>query len=313
MVPKRTNLFQEVVEIIHRHMAEGATVESSAMVPSRSTGEQREVDVVIRGTQAGYPVMISVEAVGRSRKADRTWVDQMLGKHADLPTSKLVLVSEKGFTKDARAAALAADAVPLAPETLSGHDVEEGVLGAVPSLWPKLVNFTVDDVSVNFAEPSPSDGWGDDPPLVCLDDGRLVGDLMQVASRFYHAEFLRLAGQMGLAGLKQNDVKPITVRMNPKEGPALQVPIEGVLRTLHLVNADGRGYALRRITLSGTAEITVSRIPLKQARLGEVNLTFRYGEGKVGDRDALVVLTEKDAGGGALSIRVRPIPGGTAT
>ena len=106
-MPKRTNLFQEVVEIIHRHMA-GAEVEPSAMLASKSTGALREVDVAITGEQAGHKVIVSVEAMSRSRKADRTWVDGMVGKHADLPTSKLVLVSEKGFTKDARAAALAA-------------------------------------------------------------------------------------------------------------------------------------------------------------------------------------------------------------
>jgi hypothetical protein len=70
-VPKRTNLFQEVVEIIHRHMADGATVEASAYLPSQRTGSDREVDVVIRGEQAGHEVIVSVEAMARSRKADR--------------------------------------------------------------------------------------------------------------------------------------------------------------------------------------------------------------------------------------------------
>jgi hypothetical protein len=100
-MPKRTNLFQEVVEIIHRHMAGDSPVEASALLPSKSTGADREVDVVIRANTAGYEVIVAVEAIARSRKADRMWVDGMLGKHADLPTSKLVLVSEKGFTKDA--------------------------------------------------------------------------------------------------------------------------------------------------------------------------------------------------------------------
>jgi hypothetical protein len=107
-VPKRTNLFQEVVEILHRHMAVDATVEASALLTSRGTGTLREVDVVIRAKQAGHEVIVSVEAMARSRKADRKWVDEMVGKHADLPTSKLVLVSEKGFTKDARARELIA-------------------------------------------------------------------------------------------------------------------------------------------------------------------------------------------------------------
>ena len=106
------------------------------MLPSRSTGAPREVDVVIRSNQSGYEVVVSVEAIARSRKANREWVDQMVGKHADLPTSKLALVSEKGFTKDARAAALANHAVPLAPEDLAGKDGARKVVKAIPSLWP---------------------------------------------------------------------------------------------------------------------------------------------------------------------------------
>jgi hypothetical protein len=82
-VPKRTNLFQEVVEILHRHMAGDATVESSAMLPSRSTGALREVDVVIRAKQAGHEVIVSVEAMSRSRKADRTWASA--AKETDEP------------------------------------------------------------------------------------------------------------------------------------------------------------------------------------------------------------------------------------
>ncbi len=107
-------------------------------VPSeKSTGADREVDVVVRGTQAGHEVIVSVEAMSRSRKADREWVDQMVGKHADLPTSKLVLVSEKGFTRDARAAAIANHAVPLAPKGLAA-DPDRGVVTALTTLWPKV-------------------------------------------------------------------------------------------------------------------------------------------------------------------------------
>jgi hypothetical protein len=41
----------------------------------------------------------------RPRRGVDSLTVEMVGKHGDLPTSKLVLVSEKGFTKDARAVA----------------------------------------------------------------------------------------------------------------------------------------------------------------------------------------------------------------
>ena len=68
----------------------------------------------------------------------------------------------------------------------------------------------------------------------------------------------------------------------------------------------GLGYALRRTRAVGKGEIKVSKIPLTQGRLGDWQITFGYGEGKVGDRDALLVLTERDEGGGQLTVRVRP-------
>jgi hypothetical protein len=308
-VPERTNLFQEVVEILHRHMAGDATVEASAKLPSRSTGTLREVDVAIRGRQAGYEVIVSVEAVARSRKADRKWVDEMVGKHADLPTSKLVLVAEKGFTRDARAAALASNAIPLAPEDLRSSDHDLDVVKAVPALWPKVVSFTIEELGVKFAEPAPNDGWGDSQPVVFVEDGSL-GDLMDVTQRLYEANFVELMEQIDLANATQDAVRQFTLVVEPAEGEELEIDVDGIRRTLHLLNADGRGYALRRITAVGKGEIEVSKIPLTQRRLGDWQVTFGYGEGKVGDRDALLVFSERDDGGGALTIRVRPLGSG---
>ena len=37
-----------------------------------------------------------------------------------------------------------------------------------------------------------------------------------------------------------------------------------------------------------------------------MNLKFGYGEGQVGDRDALLVVTAREDGAGKLTIRIRP-------
>lgn len=176
-MPKRTNLFQEVVEIIHRHMAGDAEVESPALLPSRSTGDLREVDVVIRGQQARQEVIVSVEAIARSRKAAVGWVEEMVGKHDDLPTNKLVLVSEKEFTRQGREAALARGAVPLAPEDLRSEDPDAAVIRVLPALWPKVVTFALETIGVKFVDYDvPKDGWGQDPPLVGIVEGEEWGD-----------------------------------------------------------------------------------------------------------------------------------------
>jgi hypothetical protein len=66
-VPKRSNLFQEVVSVIYEHLAEGADKEESAMLTNRLTGKKREVDVVLRTRTAGVELVIGVEATGLSR------------------------------------------------------------------------------------------------------------------------------------------------------------------------------------------------------------------------------------------------------
>ena len=48
---------------------------------------KREVNVVIRRTVAGHEVTVSVEATAMSPPAGVTWIDEMISKHADLPTS----------------------------------------------------------------------------------------------------------------------------------------------------------------------------------------------------------------------------------
>jgi hypothetical protein len=76
-MPKRTNIFQQVVAVIYEHMAHGATIGHSAMVAPIRGGEPREVDVLVTSTAAGHEVIVGVEACKGSRKADVTWVEKM--------------------------------------------------------------------------------------------------------------------------------------------------------------------------------------------------------------------------------------------
>lgn len=106
-MPRRTNTFQQVVAIVERHMADGATVEESAMVTPIRGGDPREVDVLVSAKAGGHEVLGGVEACRWARKADVGWVERMKAKHDDLPTNKLVLYSGSGFTKNALAKAMA--------------------------------------------------------------------------------------------------------------------------------------------------------------------------------------------------------------
>lgn len=100
-MPRRSNSFQRLVLLINSGLAGNARVVESAMVADKITGEQREVDVLISTNASGYEVSIAIEVVARGRKADTPWVESMHSKHSSLPTNKLILVAESGFTSPA--------------------------------------------------------------------------------------------------------------------------------------------------------------------------------------------------------------------
>ncbi len=138
--------------------------------------------------------------------------------------------------------------------------------------------FTPESVGVNFAEDAPTDGWAD-PPLVGLDDGLVLGNLMELAGKIYNDRFGQVIEQLGLVDIARTErsafswTSSITRAGTP--GASRRRAEDGAL-----INSDGRGYALRRARLTGTAKIMVSSVDLKSRRLGEMNLTFGYGEGR---------------------------------
>lgn len=97
-MPQRTNAFQRLVTLLTATLAGHAKVTESAMLPDRVTGELREVDVLVTSTAASYQVNLGLEVVAWRRPADTPWIERMHAKHENLPTDKLILVSESGFS-----------------------------------------------------------------------------------------------------------------------------------------------------------------------------------------------------------------------
>lgn len=99
-MPKRTNFFQKLIYQLHKQLAGNAVVTESKMLIDKETGSQVEVDIVIESNVGLVPITIGIECTSKSRPATLEWYRQLVQKHADLPISKTVLVSESGFTKD---------------------------------------------------------------------------------------------------------------------------------------------------------------------------------------------------------------------
>lgn len=299
-MPKRTNLFQDVVALIHTHMARGATVEESAMLVNRVTGKPREVDVAIRDVTAGHDVTVSVEARASRRKADAHWVEGMLGKHADLPTDKLVLVSQAGFTSQARKLTEEHGAIALEPSDLTGEDPAGNIVNRLKSIWPKIVSLTPERAQVTVIRPegekwfkAPADLW------LYLPDGTELGNLLEFIQGSVHASWEKLMEDIGLRDIAESMDRYFTVDIG---SPA--VGLQGVRLPIFARYEDAEGGPeLHRIThlrVVGQAHIDVVEVELSHQRLGDV--LFSQGTSTIAGRRALIVATE-DEEGGQISIR----------
>ena len=101
-MPRRTNSFQRLVALLTATLAGRAEVAESAMLIDRVNGEHREVDILVKAEAGGYTVQLGIEVISWARPADTPWIEKMRAKHENLPTDKLVLVSENGFYEPAR-------------------------------------------------------------------------------------------------------------------------------------------------------------------------------------------------------------------
>jgi len=100
-MPKRSNLFQRLVKLLHDRIDKNWIVTESKMLTHRLTGEEREVDIVLESNLGAHSLIVSIECVDKKRPASSPWVESMAKKHEFLPTSKLVLWSANGFYRPA--------------------------------------------------------------------------------------------------------------------------------------------------------------------------------------------------------------------
>ena len=93
------------------HVSDDVTVKTNVFLPIPGSSRRREIDILIQGHLAGYPVRIAMECKNYPDKIGEKQVDQFLGALIDvgIPPSMGIMVSARGFTKDARERAAKAD------------------------------------------------------------------------------------------------------------------------------------------------------------------------------------------------------------
>ena len=83
--------FQAIVRLVREHLAQpGVTITESKFLRDAVLRIDREVDVVIEGEFDGEPVVVSIEVNERGRRAGLPWVQEMIRKHRNLPTNRLI-------------------------------------------------------------------------------------------------------------------------------------------------------------------------------------------------------------------------------
>lgn len=222
------------------------------MLENRLTGELREVDVVIRAQLAGQLVVVAVEAT--MQRAGSPWVESMLQKHAELPTDRLVLVAERGFSRGARKLAEARGASAIAPEELADLDgaasIVLGLESATTMSIAMLPTRVCIDVMTHGGEAlTITDASG--AVAVSVADGQIVGDLNQLVEFYLGLERMRSIHALDLADSDQAQAG--TFRMTFGDaGEGLYYPLNGFTRPLYVQIPDREERArLMRLTVEG--------------------------------------------------------------
>jgi hypothetical protein len=301
-IPRRTNLFQDTIAAVHEHLAGDATVEESAMLRQRTTGEEREVDVVLRTSVGGHEVVVSIEARATARKADLPWVESMLGKHDDLPTSKLVLVSEAGFTGPAKRQAEAKGALAVAPEDLAGDHPARRLIEQLAQLSPREVTLAITQMIMRIRRPN-GETRRVGIPLdmnVYSASGKYITILYRLFEAEHEANFAHFASVT-------NDMSggEVRARMTPR----WNLP-GGLLADAIYARWEGVDPAELQIIeeVEVLADVVVNQGPaieMTTRQLGDV--AYSHGEATIGGTPTLIVVTANETGG-TMSFRRRPSP-----
>lgn len=296
-MPKRSNLFQEVVAIIHRHMAGDASVEESAMLVDRRTGQEREVDVTITQTVGAYEVIVSVEATARGRKADIKWVDAMVGMHEDLPTSELVLVSEAGFTKTAKERADALGVTALEPEDLAGDDRAFVVVNRLESVWTKVVQIDPEEVRIAIERPDGTKKWFKALPdhMLYTDTGREVDMVVAMIRTTLDETWQQIAERLGIANLRESGERKLELLVPAP--PTVRMEDEDVDRPVCVqwkLSDPPELHPVIGFKIIGKLRFEVAEVPLRHLRLGKTAVAYGQSTDEV---PSLLVVTEDESGG----------------
>lgn len=93
--------YQEAVGLIYKNMDEMGIVKQNIFLPDKITGQKRQVDTWVEINFHGHQVNILVDAKFRKSKIDVKDVEEVEALGASVNANKIVIVTNKGWTKPA--------------------------------------------------------------------------------------------------------------------------------------------------------------------------------------------------------------------
>ncbi len=260
--------------------------------------------MVIKTIVAGHEIAIGIEATEAGRKADLTWVDGMLGKHMSLPTDKLVLVSESGFSAGARRKAEARQAVPLSLEDLKDAEAEGLIVNKLGAVFLKLTELRLGKFTITAG---PADGtdeivFDEAPPStpLFLEDGAFLAPVSEAIRSKFNDSFVEVAEMINLRDALDGETENLTIDV---QGPIVRPAGDDHPEAHACVRLDEQGSSGRvffwpvlRIAVKCVMEIRVAEIPLTHAKVEGLSDGFSFGEGKLGEDSVAFIVDESEDG-----------------
>ena len=310
-MPQRTNFFQEVVAIVHRHIAQDASVEERVMFHDLQTGKPREVDVVITSNTAGYEQITSLEVSKTKHRRNVLWVEQLIKKHEHLPTNLLVLVSDAGFSREAVAKAVANKAVVLSPVDISEDDLLPEAQSRLHSYanarLGRAVPTEIEAVDLTLVRPDGSvmELKGRETHNVYLDTGEYFGPLRQHVEAYLTERWNAFSSNPQLLLLDDGNEHPFIANIDD-----FSVFVNGKKHRLCLKDkpigpAPGQLSTIDKIHFRCRLKLESQEVALRRRQLGDT----RFSQAEVISPDARLtfVATETESGL-KRTLRSTPIP-----
>ncbi len=276
-MPHRTNQFQRVIASIHSQLDNKAVVTESKMLQELTTGNEREVDIVIESDVSGCNIIVSIECTARSRPISVEWVERMWAKHRSLPTNKLILVSKSGYYRSALT-----KAKELKVDTFNLEQAKEVDWTAIVNKVQRVVLRALDTKTFAFAESKDDAG---DVTMFALSREHLL--------RTPDGKASTSVGEVVDAVLANKTINAHTIDLideNDEKSFAISIPFApGV----HTVNAEGNREEIGMLHILLAATRSATPIVLTSGVYKGYQVAYGESEGKPGELLLTIIENEE--------------------